>query len=121
MEKVWKFQQLKAWQVAHKLVLSVYEITRQFPADERFGLVSQMRRAAVSIPANIAEGFKRRGIQEKVRFYNISEGSLEELKYYFILSQDLGYVSDNDTLMTRTEDVGRLLYGLIASTERRKG
>jgi four helix bundle protein len=120
MEKVWQFQQLKVWQEAHKLVLSVYKITRQFPNDERFGLVSQMRRAAVSVPANIAEGFKRRGIQEKVRFYNISEGSLEELKYYFILSKELGYISENDTLMGRTEDVGRLLYGLITSTERRK-
>jgi four helix bundle protein len=120
MEKVRQFQQLKAWQEAHKLVLSVYEITKQFPTDERFGLVSQMRRAAVSIPANIAEGFKRRSIQEKVRFYNISEGSLEELKYYFILSKDLEYISDNNALMAQTEDAGRLLYGLISSTERRQ-
>lgn len=60
-------------------------VTQAFPADERFGLVSQMRRAAASVPANIAEGFKRRGIQDKIRFYNISEGSLEELKYFFIL------------------------------------
>jgi four helix bundle protein len=79
-----------------------------------------MRRAAVSIPANIAEGFKRRGIQDKIRFYNTSEGSLEELKYYFILSKDLEYIASNDTLMSQSETVGRLLYGLTTSTERRK-
>jgi four helix bundle protein len=114
------FQQLEVWQEAHKLVLMVYRITKQFPGDERFGLISQMRRAAVSIPANIAEGFKRRGIQDKIRFYNTSEGSLEELKYYFILSKDLEYIASNDTLMSQSETVGRLLYGLTTSTERRK-
>jgi four helix bundle protein len=79
-----------------------------------------MRRAAISVPANIAEGFKRRGIQDKIRFYNIAEGSLEELKYFFILSKDLGYVSSNDDLMAQSEAVGRLLHGLITSTERRR-
>jgi four helix bundle protein len=111
---------LEAWQEAHKLVLMVYQVTKGFPGDERFGLVSQMRRAAVSVPANIAEGFKRRGIRDKIHFYNISEGSLEELKYFFILSEDLGYVSSKDDLMSQSETVGRLLYGLIASTERRQ-
>ena len=120
MEKVLHFQQLNAWQEAHKLVLMVYRATKEFPSDERFGLVSQMRRAAVSIPANIAEGFKRRGISDKIRFYNISEGSLEELKYFFILSQDLEYISSHDDLMAQAETVGRLLNGLIASTQRRK-
>ncbi len=118
--KITRFQQLEAWQEAHKLVLAVYRVTKSFPDDERFGLVSQMRRAAVSIPANIAEGFKRRGIQDKIRFYNISESSLEELKYYFILSKDLNYISSNETLMSQSETVGRLLNGIIASTERRK-
>ena len=79
-----------------------------------------MRRAAVSIPANVAEGFKRRGIQDKIHFYNISEGSLEELKYFFILSKDLSYISSNEALMAQSETVGRLLHGLIASTERRR-
>ena len=114
------FRQLNVWQEAHKLVLIVYRITGQFPGEEKFGLVSQMRRAAVSIPANIAEGYKRRGIQDKIRFYNISEGSLEELKYFFILSKDLNYLPDNDSLLNQAETVGRLLNGLIASTERRK-
>jgi four helix bundle protein len=73
------FRQLETWQEAHKLVLMVYQATNDFPYEERFGPVAQMRRAAISIPANIAEGFKRRGIQDKIRFYNVSEGSLEEL------------------------------------------
>ncbi len=89
MGKILHFRQLETWE-SHKLVLTVYQVTKRFPGDERFGLVSQMRRAAISIPANIAEGFKRRGVQDKIRFYNISEGSLEELKYFFILSKDLG-------------------------------
>jgi four helix bundle protein len=120
MGKILHFQQLEAWQEAHKLVLMVYQITKQFPSGERFGLVSQMRRAAVSIPANIAEGFKRRGIQEKIRFYNVSEGSLEEVKYFLILSKDLGYIPPGEDLMAQSETVGRLLNGLVASTERRR-
>jgi len=120
MGRIRHFRQLEAWQEAHKLVLMVYQVTKGFPSDERFGLVSQMRRAAVSVPANIAEGFKRRGIQDKIRFYNVAEGSLEELKYFFILSEDLGYISSNDDLMAQSETVGRLLNGLISSTERRR-
>jgi four helix bundle protein len=111
---------LTAWQEAHKLVLEVYWITKAYPSDERYGLVSQMRRAAVSIPANSAEGFNRRGIQEKTRFYNIAEGSLEEVKYFLIPSKDLSYISSDDDLMSQAETVGRLLHGLIASTERRR-
>lgn len=114
------FQQLDAWQEAHRLVLMVYKVTQGFPPEERFGLVTQMRRAAVSVAANIAEGFKRRGLQEKIRFYNIAEGSLEEVKYFFILSNDLGYIASANELMARAETVGRLINGLIASTERRK-
>ena len=80
MGKIESFRQLEAWQEAQRLVLMVYQVTKEFPGDERFGLVAQMRRAAISIPANVAEGFKRRGIRDKLRFYNISEGSLEELE-----------------------------------------
>jgi four helix bundle protein len=98
----------------------VYQETKEFPSEERFGLVAQMRRAVISIPANIAEGFKRRGIQDKIRFYNVSEGSLEELKYFLILSKDLGYVDSDNGLMAQSEAVGRLLNGLIASTEKRR-
>jgi len=115
-----KFSDLQVWQDAHQLVLRVYDITRRFPNEEKFGLVSQMRRAALSIPANIAEGFKRRGLQDKIRFYNTAEGSLEELKYFFIVSKDLNYIDSNADELTRADTVGRLLNGLIASTERRK-
>lgn len=120
MAKIIRFEQLEAWQEAHKLVMMVYRATQGYPSEERYGLVAQMRRAAISIPANIAEGFKRRGIQEKIRFYNISEGSLEELKYFFILSKELGYIATDADLMAQAETVGRLLNGLISSTERRQ-
>ena len=83
-----KFADLMVWQEAHKFVLMVYGITQNYPNEEKYGLVSQMRRAAVSIPANIAEGFKRHGIRDKIRFYNIAEASLEEEKYFLILSKD---------------------------------
>ena len=113
------FQQLEAWQQAHALTLQVYRQTQRFPPEERYGLISQMRRAAVSVPANVAEGFKRQGIKDKMRFYNLAEGSLEELKYYFILSQDLGYLTDCTEILAQAERTGRLLNGLIRSTERR--
>jgi four helix bundle protein len=102
------------------LVLVVYRATKEFPTDEKFGLVSQMRRAAVSIPANIAEGFKRRGQADKIRFYNTSETSLEELKYYFILSKDLGYLAEREALMADAEIVSRMLYRLIESVNSRQ-
>lgn len=113
------FKDLEVWQVAHQVVLMVYKLTQDFPVDERFGLVQQMRRAAVSVPANIVEGFKRRGIGEKVRHYNIAEASLEELKYFFILTVDLHY-GDPAELQAKADSLGRLLNGFIVSTERRR-
>ncbi len=86
------FEQLNVWKLAHELTLDVYNRTRVFPNEEKYGLTSQMRRSAVSVPANIAEGFKKRGSKDKARFYNIAQGSLEELRYYFILCRDLGYL-----------------------------
>lgn len=119
VSKVNRFQDLQVWREAHALVLQVYKATQTFPKTEVYGLTSQMRRAAVSIPANIAEGFTRYSIKDKLKFYNIAEGSLEELKYYFILSDDLGYIDSNAELMRAAEQVGRLLNGLILSTRRR--
>jgi four helix bundle protein len=113
------FENLRVWQKAHALVLGVYRITAQFPGEERYGLVSQRRRAAVSVPANIAEGFKKRGVRDKTNFYNIAQGSLEELRYYAILSRDLGYVSDVAALRRDIDEVARMLHGLAASTGRR--
>ncbi len=105
------FLDLAVWREAHRFVLDVYRITESFPKHELFGLTSQLRRAAVSIPANIAEGFKRRGNAEKVRFYNISQGSIEECRYYLILSNDLGYVSGASEMIDRLDTVGRMLWG----------
>src|SRR5882757_3443946 len=85
------FEQLIAWQKAHQFVLATYRFTDNFPRTEIYGLTSQLRRAAVSIPANIAEGFKKRGRADKVRFFNIAQGSLEECRYYLILAKDLNY------------------------------
>jgi four helix bundle protein len=110
-----RFEQLEVWQWAHRLVLNVYKTTQGLPKDQRFGLISQMQRAAVSVPANIAEGFKRRGRAEKVRFYNIAQGSLEELRYYFILCRDLEYKIDYESLVGQAECIGRMLTGLINS------
>ena len=110
-----RFEQLEVWQVAHRLVLDVYKATGELPRDQRFGLIGQMQRAGVSVPANIAEGFKRRGPADKVRFYNIAQGSLEEVRYYFILCRDLGYKVDFELLTEQAERVGRMLTGLIKS------
>jgi four helix bundle protein len=104
------FQDLLVWQRAHAFVLAVYRRTAAFPSRETYGLTSQMRRAAISIAANIAEGFAKRGKADKVRYMNIAEGSLEESRYYLILSQDLGYGSAGE-LRELLNEVGRLLKG----------
>jgi four helix bundle protein len=109
------FEQLEVWQWAHKIVLAVYRITQGFPTEEKYGLTAQMRRAAVSVPANVAEGFKRRGKADKRHFYNIAQGSLEELRYYFILCRDLGYKLDSPALADQADHIGRMLTGLIKS------
>lgn len=101
---------LIVWQEAHKLVLTIYQVTAEFPKSEQYGLASQMRRAAVSVPANIVEGFKRVSYAEKSRFYNMAEASLEELKYYLLLSSDLGYCSETVALTQQADKVGRLLF-----------
>lgn len=108
------FQDLIVWQKAHQFVLSVYTYTSAFPKTETYGLASQMRRAAVSVPANIAEGFKKRGKADKARFMNISQGSLEESRYYLILSKDLGY-GDNQLLQNQLEEVSKLLNAYLNS------
>ncbi len=108
------FQDLLVWQKAHQFVLAVYAITTIFPKQETYGLSLQLRRAAVSIPANIAEGFRRRGKADKARFMNLAEGSIEECRYYLILAKDLGY-ADTQGLTTSLEEVSRLLGAYAAA------
>ncbi len=102
------FQDLLVWQRAHEFVMGVYQYSAGFPKSETYGLASQFRRAAVSVPANIAEGFRKSGRQDKVRFMNIAQGSLEECRYYLILSRDLKY-GENDLQMQLLEEVSRML------------
>jgi len=102
------FHDLLVWRKAHQFVLATYQYTSEFPKSEVYGLASQFRRAAVSVPANIAEGFKRRGRPDKVRFMNIAQGSAEECRYYMILSHDLGYGA-NDKLERQLDEVARML------------
>ena len=113
--KAVRFEDLEVWKRAHELVLRIYKITKDFPNEEKFGLVSQMRRAAISIPANISEGFKKRGLRDKANFHNIAQGSLEELRYYLILSKDLGYCGNTNEFHELIEIIGRMLHRLIQS------
>ncbi len=107
-QKSKSFQDLIVWQKAHHFVLETYKYSENFPKREDYSLTSQFRRAAISVAANIAEGFKKKGKPDKLRFYNISQGSLEECKYYLILAKDLGY-GDNKELSEILESVSKLL------------
>ncbi|MBV9957934.1 MAG: four helix bundle protein [Acidobacteria bacterium] len=102
------FEDLIVWQKAHCFVLSVYRYSEGFPHKEMYGLTSQFRRAAVSIAANIAEGFKKKGKSDKARFMNIAQGSIEECRYYLILAKDLGY-GENPEIMFQLEETSKLL------------
>ncbi len=105
------FENLVVWQKAHQFVLSVYQATQHFPKYELFGLVSQFRRAAVSISANISEGYKKMGKLDKLRFFNVAQGSLEECRNYIILSRDLEYITLDkyNNLREQIEEVSKLL------------
>ena len=115
--KIEDFRDLIVWQKSHQLALEIYRITKSLPDEEKFGLVSQMRRAAVSIAANIAEVFKKRSQKDKINFYNISQSSLQEIKYYLILTKDLKYVSDTKQIWELSEEIGRMLNGLVKSID----
>jgi four helix bundle protein len=110
------FKDLLVWQKAHRLVLATYSLTATFPRSETYCLTSQMRRAAISVPANIAEGFKKRGVSDKTRFLNVAQGSLEESRYYLILIQDLGYgtATEIDPLL---EEVSKMLVAYANAIE----
>lgn len=107
-ERAQSFEDLIVWQKAHAFVLEVYRMTEAFPKHELYGLTSQLRRAAVSISANIAEGFRKQGHADKARFFNIAQGSADECRYFLILSRDLSYPI-SDTASSLLDETSRLL------------
>ncbi len=113
------FRDLLVWQKAHQLVLEIYKTTEAFPKSELFGLTSQLRRAAVSIAANIAEGFGRSSDKDKIRFFNMAQTSLDECSYYFILIQDLQY-TNTSFLNMQAEEVARMLSAYIRVIKNKK-
>jgi four helix bundle protein len=121
LEPAKSFRDLILWQKAHEFVLSTYSYTSDFPKNEIYGLTSQFRRAAVSVAANIAEGFIKRTAPDKLRFLNIAQGSLEECRYYIVLSKDLKY-GENGQIENQAEEVSKILNSYmkaINSTERK--
>jgi len=115
------FSELEAWKKAHGLTLRVYEATKGFPQEERFGMISQLRRGSSSIPANIAEGFGRRTTKDFLRHLDIAGGSLEETRYFLRLAKDLKYLSDEsyEKFVPACDEVGRLLGGLMQALRKR--
>lgn len=115
--KVQTFQDLIVWQKSHALTLRVYQATRKFPTEERYGITSQMRRASYSVPANIVEGHGRKSRKEFQQFLFIAMASLAELRYFLILSKDLSYLSSKDyeALWQDSDEVGRILYSFTCS------
>lgn len=109
-----RFEKLIVWQRARELVVIAYKITKKYPTEEKFGLVSQMRRSAVSVASNIAEGSRRHGERDRIHFHSIADASLEELKCQTILSEDLEFITveDKDKILQKANEVGRMLMGL---------
>lgn len=109
-----RFTDIEAWRRSHQLVLGIYRLTAAFPRSEQFGIVAQLRRAAVSVAANIAEGAKRQSSREYDRFLNIAEGSLAEVQYLLILARDLGFASREDVtaLLDQAAAIARKLHRL---------
>jgi four helix bundle protein len=122
MEKLRTFRDLKVWQKAHSLTLSVYKASREFPGDEKFGLVAQLRRSCASIATNIVEGFKRQSKKDQAHFLNLAQSSLEETKYHLLLSSDLTYLESKkyQSLAEQADEVGRMLHGYRSSVLRRE-
>ena len=117
-EPAQSFTDILAWQHAHRLTLAVYELTNAFPRSEMYTLTSQLRRAAASVPANIAEGFRTRFTKEKVRYLSIAHSSLEETRYFLILAHDLSY-ADTTSHRKLLEETSRLLFRYRSAIERR--
>ena len=117
MEKTRDFTELIVWQKAHQFVLQIYSLTSRFPREELFGITSQIRRAAISIAANIAEGYTKRGPRDKARFFNTAQGSLSECKYYIILTRDLKFTND-EKIASLLDEVSRLLNSYTRAVEK---
>jgi four helix bundle protein len=122
MGKITDFYHLDAWKENHSIVLMIYEITRSFPKEEKYGLINQIRRAAASVTANIAEGFGRYHFSDKVRFYHQARGSVKEVQNFLYLAKDLGYLKEKDAknIWRQSKKGERLLNGLIKSIEKQK-
>ena len=117
--KIKSFTDLDAWQEGHRLVLLVYEISKSFPKEEIFGLVSQMRRCVVSITSNIAEGFSRQSYKEKVQFYFISQGSVTELQNQLLIAKDVGFIKQEEfnKITEQSVRVHKIMNGLIKKSK----
>lgn len=117
--KIKSFTDLNAWREAHNLVIMIYKITKSFPKEEQFGLVSQLRRAAVSITSNIAEGFSRSSYKEKLQFYSMALGSLTEVQNQLLVAKDIGYLSKSQFNFLAEQSVvaSKLLNGLIKKSK----
>jgi four helix bundle protein len=115
------FEDLDVWRKAHELALEVFAMSRDFPKEERFGVTNQLRRAAASVPANIAEGFGRRTTKDFLRHLDIAGGSLDETRYFLILARDLGFLTAEKyvSLRRKADEVGKLLGALCNSLRRR--
>lgn len=118
MKPAKSFTDLIVWKKSHQLVKEVYTFSKSFPKYELYGITSQLRRSIVSVPANIAEGFKRIGLAEKIRFLNIAQGSLEEARYYLILCNDLDF-GNATPLLERLEEVSKILESYTYSIKRK--
>lgn len=118
-QKIKSFTDLNAWKEGHKLVLMIYEITKQFPKQEIFGLTTQIRRAAVSFTSNIAEGFSRNSYKEKLQFYSMALGSLTEVQNQLLIARDIGYLINNQfsKIAEQTITVNKITNGLIKKSK----
>ena len=118
-KKINNFYDLEAWKISHGLVLEIYKITKSFSKEEMYGITSQIRRAASSITANIAEGFARYHFKDKIRFYYQARASVAEVQSFLILSRDLNYINDSEckNLLDHGDQVRQLINGLIRSIE----
>ncbi|MFC1647129.1 four helix bundle protein [Patescibacteria group bacterium] len=118
-DKITSFTKLNAWIEGHKLVLLIYKTTKQFPKNETFGLIGQMRRSVVSVTSNIAEGFSRQSYKEKIQFYSIAQGSLTELENQLIIARDVDYINDKEfkILVFQAKTAHKILRGLIKKSK----